>query len=99
MFDLDRYVYASEAINVLGEKVNVRQPSIGLWMEIHAIEADLNKDNLYEKRLEVAKKILDNNTDGRIFSIDELKALPRTAVEALVLHINQAKAKVDNDPN
>lgn len=99
MFDLDRYIYANEAMNVLGETVHVRQPSIGMWMEIHAIESDLNKDNLYEKRLEVAKKILDNNSDGRVFSMDELKALPRLAVEALVLHINQAKVKVDSDPN
>lgn len=99
MFDLDKYIYASEAINILGEKVNVRQPSIGLWLEIKAIEADLDKDNLYDKRLAVAKKILDNNADGRVFTLDELQALPRAAIEALVLHVSQARAKADSDPN
>lgn len=99
MLDLDKYIYANEEVRILGEKIHVRQPSIGMWMEINAIEADLNRENLYEKRLEVAKKLLDNNTEGRAFSLDELKALPRSAVETLVLHISQNKAKADGDPN
>lgn len=99
MLDLDLIINQSEEIKIFGESIHVKQPTVRILAEITDVEKDLTAENLMEKRVAVAQLLLNNNSDGRIFSKDELEQLTRSAIETLVALISEMKVKADKDPN
>lgn len=99
MLNLDGIINQSEEVVVFGEHIHVKQPSIRMYMDITEIERDIDTSNLLEKRVDVACLLLNNNVEGRRFEKEEIRQLPRSAVEALVVLISEMKIRADADPN
>lgn len=99
MLDLDKYMDMSVEVKLFGKKVHVRQPGIRIYNQINELEKDLDKDNMPQKRMEVAKILLDNNKEGYTFEFDELSALSVDMIDMLIAEIAKMKIQADTDPN
>ena len=99
MINLDEYMAQTEEVIILGETIHIKQPSIFMYEQINDIEKGMNSKNVMEKRVLAAKVVLDNNTEGKIFNVDDLKKLSRAAIEMLFTKIAEARLRAENDPN
>lgn len=99
MVNLDDYINNTMKVQMFGEEYDIFEPSIGTVMELDKIETGINQKNLHQKRLESAKLLLDNNRQGKVFSIDELKKIPFEGLSRLLAEISLFRLKADQDPN
>lgn len=67
MLDLDRYVNNSIEVKIAGEIYDILEPTLAVNMEVNRIEEDLTEENLFEKRVDVAKLFLDHKPAGKDF--------------------------------
>ena len=99
MLDLDRYVNNSIEVKIAGEIYDILEPTLAVNMEVNRIEEDLTEENLFEKRVDVAKLFLDHNRQGKIFSKKEITAIPFEGITQLLAGISTMRTKAENDPN
>lgn len=99
MLNLDNIINQSEEVCIFGERIHVKQPTILMVMDVKKIEEDLDQTNILEKRLDVALVLLNNNSENRKYTREELMELPRVAVEALVVKISEMNVEADQNPN
>lgn len=99
MLDLDKYINNSMRIKIFGEEYDILEPTIGMNMEIDRIESDLTRKNLHRKRLDTAAILLNNNRQGRVFTIEELKTIPFEALSVLIAEIVMFRLQADENPN
>jgi hypothetical protein len=99
MLDLDRYINNCKEVKVFGESIHVLEPNVGMIDEINEIEKDLTKDNIDEKRFQVAMLMINFNREGKQYTEKDLKKLPFEAVAAIVEEISSMRLKAETDPN
>lgn len=99
MLDLDKYIDNSMKIKVLGKVYDILEPTIAMNMQIDKIENDLNESNMHQKRIDVAKILMDHNRQGKRFTEDELKQIPFEGLTRLLAEIALFRLKADEDPN
>lgn len=99
MLDLDKYINNSMEIRLKGKVYDILEPTIGMNMELNRIEADLNEDNMHEKRIEAARLLMDHNRQGKKFSAEELKQIPFEGLTQVLAEIALFRLKADADPN
>lgn len=99
MLDLDKYMDQSIEVRIFGKTVHAKLPGIRIYNQIDVVEQDLDKENLPQKRLEVAKILLDNNKEGHVFELEELSELSVEAIESVVAEFAKLKMQADTDPN
>lgn len=99
MLDLDQYMNNSVKIKLFGKEYDVFEPTVGMILEMNQLEADLSKDNAYEKRIDACLLLINHNRQGREFTADEIKKLPLEAVIRLIAEVSALRLKADTDPN
>lgn len=99
MLDLDRYINNCKEVKIFGEIIHVLEPNVGMIAEINEIEKDLTKDNIDEKRFQVAMLMINFNREGKQYKEKDLKKLPFEAVAAIVEEISSMRLKAETDPN
>ena len=67
-----------------------------IWKIREQLE-DLTEENLFEKRVDVAKLFLDHNRQGKIFSKKEITAIPFEGITQLLAEISTMRKKEDKD--
>lgn len=99
MLDLDKYINNSMRIKLKGKEYDIFEPTIGMNMELRRIEADINEDNIHEKRIEAAKFLMSHNRQGKEFTEEELKQIPFEGLTRVLAEIALFTLKADEDPN
>lgn len=99
MLDLDKYINNSIEVKLNGQQYDIYEPTIGMNMEVSRIEEDLNKDNIHQKRIEVAKLLMNHNRQGKVFTDADLKKIPFEGLTQVLAEIALLKLKADADPN
>lgn len=99
MLDLDKYINNKIEVKLLGREVQVKEPTIQMIMEIDKIERDMDKDNLKEKRIDVAEILINHNDNGIIFSKEDLYQMPFEALNVFIDTIARLRYEADADPN
>lgn len=99
MLDLDQYIHNSMKIKLHGKVYDVLEPTVAMNMEVDRIEQDLNRENLHEKRIEVAKLLLSHNIQEKTFSTEELEKVPFEGINQVLVEISLMRKKAELDPN
>lgn len=99
MIDIDKYLNVTTEIRILGKNVNVKQPSAKLTKEISIIEEDINQNNFLELKSKIVAMLLNNNTDGYKFTVEDLDEIPYKLQDLIIKEITSMVVKADNDPN
>lgn len=99
MLDLDQYINNSMKIKLNGKEYDILEPTIGMNMELSRIEADLDENNMHEKRIEAAMMLMNHNRQGKKFSVDELKKVPFEGLTRVLAEIALFRLQADSDPN
>ena len=99
MLNLDKIMLETTEVTFLGQVIHMKQPSVIIWERINNAEKDLNAHNLMEKRSEVAKILLDNNEEGKVFNLDDVKTLSRRALDTLIAAATASSMEAEKDPN
>lgn len=99
MLDLDKYINNSIGIKLNGEVYDILEPTVRMNMEVDRIESDMTRENLNEKRLEVAEVLMNHNKQGATFTKEELKDIPFEALSMVIAEIAMLRLKAEKDPN
>lgn len=99
MLDLDRYINNSMKIKLGGKEYDILEPTVGMNMELNRIEADLDENNLHQKRIEAAMLLMNHNRQGKKFTEEELKHIPFEGLTHVLAEIALFQLKADEDPN
>lgn len=99
MLDLDKYVNNSIKIKLFGEEVDILEPTMETVMAIDALEQDLTKENVHEKRIETAVLFLNHNKQGIVYEKEAIKKIPFEAISTLIAEVSAMRYKADTDPN
>ena len=99
MLNLDAIMLQTIEVTIFEQVVHVKQPSVIIWEKINAAEKDLNANNLMKKRAEVAKILLDNNEENKVFDLGDVKKLSRKAIDTFIAAVTAASIQAEKDPN
>lgn len=99
MLNLDNYLKQSMDIKINGEVVEVLQPTARLTKEISFLERNITEKNYLETRSKIALLVLNNNSNNKKFTIEEVDEIPFKLQEILIKEVTSFKYKADNDPN
>lgn len=77
MLNLDKIMLETTEVEFMGKIIHMKQPSVLIWERINEAEKDLSAENFLEKRAKVTKILLDNNEEGKMFDIEDVKKLSR----------------------
>lgn len=99
MLDLDKFINNSIKIKVLGEVYDILEPTLGMNMEIDKIESDLDEKNVYQKRIDVVKMLMNHNKQEKVFTDEELKKIPFEGIARILAEISLLRLNADKDPN
>lgn len=99
MLDLDKYMNNSIRIKLNGEVYDILEPTVKMVMEVNKNESDINKNNKHEKNVETARILMNHNVQGRVFTTEEIKAIPLEGLVMLLAEISSMRVKADADPN
>lgn len=99
MLNLDTIMLKTTEVTIFGQVIHMKQPSVLVWERINDVEKDLDNKNLLRKRAEVAKILLDNNEEGKVFDLKEIKTLSRKALDAVIVAATASSIEAENDPN
>lgn len=99
MLNLDIIMLKTTEVTIFGQVIHMKQPSVLIWERINEAEKDLDNKNLLEKRAEVVKILLDNNEEGKVFDLNEVKTLSRRALDAVIVAATASSIEAEKDPN
>lgn len=99
MLNLDEYMDMAREVQIFGETLHVKQPTVRMIQRIRLLEKDITVENVLEKRIDVAELIINNNREGKIISKEQLKGLSRSALELLIAHGTGMIKEAEQDPN
>lgn len=99
MLNLDEIMLQTIEVTIFGQTLHVKQPSVIVWEQVNEAEKDLNAHNLMVKRAEVAKILLDNNEEGKIFDLEEVKRFSRKALDTFIAAATMSSLEAEKDPN
>ncbi len=102
MINLNDYINKTVDFEIEKEKIHVKLPTCGILAQIIKLE---NGDDSaipgedYKIKQKCVQLLLNNNTEGRTFSDEEMDALPSDAVMAIYTNVMAGKLEADFDPN
>lgn len=99
MLDLDKYLNQGLDIKINGEVVSVKQPTAAMVKEIRKIENSTNGKNDLDNKSKITQLLLDNNTSGKKFTIEDVDKIPFKVQDIIMGEIFKFIAEADNDPN
>jgi len=99
MIDLDKYLDQTIEFKIKGEVIKVKQPTAFATKKIAQLEKKITDENYLDTRCEITGIILNSNVEGKIFTVEEIEALPFKVQEIISVQIATMKFEADNDPN
>lgn len=99
MIDLDEYINNSIQIKFDGEIYDILEPTIKTVMQVDKNESDINEKNKYEKDIETARILMNHNSQGRVFTTEEIRGISLEGLTILISEIARMRVNADKNPN
>lgn len=99
MIDIDYLLDKTIDIKFKGKVYKIKQPTAKTTKKIARLEAGIDKKNYLDVRTEITKLVLDNNTEGKIFTSDEIDEIPVTIQNKIQEEIANLVKSLDESPN
>lgn len=102
MINLNNYINKTVDFEIEKDKIHVKLPTCSILAEILKLENGEGSDvpgEDYKIKQKCAQLLLNNNTESRVFSDEEMDALPSDAVMAIYTNVMAGKLEADFDPN
>lgn len=94
-FDLDKYINGTLEVKIGGETISIKQPSAKQTMAISALE----KNDTLENKCKITAILLNNNTNDKKFTQEEIERIPFSAHNALIMAVISMRVEQEKDPN
>lgn len=99
MINLDEYLNQSVDIKINGEVVEVLQPTAKMTKEISKLEGEMTEENYLDTKSKITLKILNNNSSGKKFTVNEIDQIPFKLQDLIIKRITSMVYEADKDPN
>lgn len=99
MLDLDKYLKQSVEVKINGEVIEILQPSARMTKEIGKLEKGITEENYLDIKSKVTYKLLNNNSLGKKFTIEEVDNIPFKLQDLITKEVTSMVYKADKDPN
>ncbi len=99
MLDLDKLMNQGIEIRLFDKDITLLQPTAKVAMEIDKIQSEMNEENAYDKRIEITKIILNNNSEKIKFTEEEVRTIPVKLQVSIHQEISKFVYNLRNDPN
>lgn len=99
MIDLDKYLNATIEFKLDGQIIRVKQPTALATKKIGNLEAGAVEENYLDSRCEITQIILNNNEDGKKFTVNEVEKIPFKVQDLIIKKISEMVFEAENDPN
>lgn len=99
MINIDKYLNVNLEMQINGEVIYIKQPSAKITREISEIEKDMTTDNYLEIKSKICLILLNNNSNNKIFTIEDLDNIPYKVQDIIINKIIKMVVDADNDPN
>lgn len=98
MINLDELMSKRIDVQLNNELLHIKEPTNALYQEY--LEYQIYEGNeIFEKQVSLATKLLNRNDEGKKFKIEELKGLPQKVITRIVNEIFKITNESIRNPN